>query len=283
MTGFTLGTSAGATLGTSAGATLGGQTADWRLDGQRIVEVTTEVVTPSRIELTFRVSRETLVKYLRPLRSTEGQYRRLVSDTGGYTTVDTAAGANTYTLAPPNDREPLRREQAVHVDRYEEELIAQATDRWRVRLDFVPAGTRPDDGAITRAEQVPTSDGSLPSDWWEFDTSNGPLALPPSRVSADVSGVGDAGVDRLRLTLTLTARQAYVFETALKFADGTRVRQIEDGSNRPLDETAGRNTLAVTSPTPQVIASQSYVVADGFESERLNDSFQRVDLTLVPE
>jgi len=281
--GFTLGTSSGATLGTASGGTLGTRNADWLIDGQRIPDAITEVVTPGRTDLTFRVDRATLIQYLRPLRSNEGQYKRLQSGDGGYTTVDTAAGANTYTFEPPAKREPLRRETPVHVDRYEEELVAQSTDKWDVALDLVPAATRTDDATIALDEQTPSGGSTLPSGWWEFDTTNGPLALPPSRVSADISGVGDTGVDRVQLTLTLTFAQAHVAETALKRARGTRVRQIEDGTNRPLDETGDdANTLDVTSPTPDVIASQSYVVVDGFDSERLNEGFQRFDVTLLP-
>jgi len=306
MSGFTLGGDAGATLGGATGGTLGTAVDEWQIGTLVAADRIAETATPARLTLTFRVSRADLLSVFRPLKSDEGKYRVFADDSGGYRAVDTAGGANTYRLSPPASRRPLRRDVDIHIDRYEEELVETTGDEWDVTLELVPAASRSDIGRVGLPEQVPAVESTggtlgdaagftlggeagatlgtattLPLDWWGFESVNGTIAT--DRVDADVTGVGEGGVDRATLTLKLTFDQAYALETALAQNRGTRVRTIEDGTNRAVDETAdGSNTLTITSPDEDTLPSGEYVVVEPFESTRLNDSWQVVELEIVP-
>jgi len=255
---------------------------EWGIDGEQLRNVTSETATPERLSLTSRVSRPTLRDVVRPLRSDEGKYRVFADDSGGYRAVDTADGNNTFVINAPIGRVPLRPlADEYHVDRYEEEIVETTGDEWDVTLELVPDATRDDDATITLEEQTPDGSSTLPAEWYGLDSVNGTIAT--DRVDADVTGVGEGGVDRATLTLKLTFGQAYALETALAQNRGTRVRTIEDGTNRAVDETAnGSNTLTITSPDEDTLPSGEYVVVEPFESTWINNSWQEVELEIVP-
>jgi len=246
---------------------------EWVIAGDEVTDILTETATPERLSLTARVSRPTLRDVVRPLRSDEGKYRVFADDSGGYRAVDTADGNNTFVINAPIGRVPLRPlRDEYHVDRYEEEVVETTGDEWDVTLELVPDATRDDDATV---DETPTASE------YAFETVNGTIAT--DRVDADVTGVGEGGVDRATLTLKLTFDQAYALERALAQNRGTRVRTIEDGTNRAVDETVdGSNTLMITSPDEDTLPSGEYVVVEPFESTRLNDSWQVVELEIVP-
>ena len=309
MTGFTLGTEYGATLGTEHGGTLGTPLDSWALNGRPLATVTDETATHRTLTLTFRVGTETLLDRLRALKDDEGKVDVLVTDDGGFTAVDRADGANTFALEPPARRRPLRRPGEVHVLEYEESLVSADVEEWDVTVEFARAENRDDVAAIPLATQTPDlgidSGGTLgtehgfclgavdgatvatlgpdhiPSDWWTVDTRFGTLAT--ERVSADFVGTGADGVERFELELSLTFAQAHGLEAALARIDGARIREIPDGPNAPVDDTPDDgNTLVIDAPgSDDVVPNDEYVVVAPFESERLNDEFQRISLEIA--
>jgi hypothetical protein len=243
--------------------------ANWILDGDEMGAPFDEIATHDTLTLAFRVQTAKLTNVLRPLKSDQGQVAKLTTDDGGFVAVDRANGANTFDLIPPVNRKPLRQEGDVHVSRYEEDLVSQKVDEWNVELEFMKDADRTDSPSISETRD---------SGEWAFDTRYGQIVT--QRVDATFLGTGSDGVPRFEVVTRLTFDQAHVFEAALSLLDGQRVRQIPDGDNVAVDETGGANTLAVTSPTPNVVASGDYVVTE-WESERLSDAFQEVSVKIA--
>ena len=269
MTGFTLGDATGATLGTEHGGTLGTAYEDWRLDGALVPTVITEAATHETLTLTWRVSTADLNEHLRPLKRDEEKVTVLPTDDGGFIALDRAGGENTYQLGPPNRRQPLRQSGEYHVLAYEETLVSQDVDEWDVEIEFVPAQNRSDE---------PSRDESRGPAEWGFETRFGELAV--ERVSADVQGTGADGVEHVELVATLTHDQSHVLEAALSRLGGVRVQPIDDATNAIRDD-AGTNTLGITpSDGADGVESGDYVAVE-FESVRLNDDWQRVEMDVV--
>lgn len=294
MAGFTLGGTDGATLGGGDGGTLGTENDEWLLEGEPLPEVIDEVATHRGVAFTFRASTQTLLDRLRKLKDDEDKVTVLVDDGGGYSSVERADGGNTFTLDPPERRRPLRRAGSAHVRSYEENLVSAEVGEWDVTVDFVHSGHRTDRPVITVDEQT-TDDGievsfTVPGtlgtgSWWALSTRYDELRS--SRVSADLVGTGEDGVERVELQATLSFEQAHMLEAALARLDGARVQSVPDAPNTPRDETAdGGNTLTITPPddTPEnVISAGDHVVIGGtFESTRLNDAWQNVSFEVAP-
>jgi len=257
---------------------------NWLIDGDPVPRAINEVAGPASLTLTFRVTSDVLTSVLRPLKSDEGQVSVLSDDDGGFLALDRADGANTFTLAPPSLRDPLRFEREYHVKKYEEDLVSQDTGEWTVEVEFVPAGDRTDTAtaaeALNGASFPWTFDQAFgPRDAeWKFETPNG--AIVSNRVDAEFLGTGENGVRRFELTARLTFEQTRVFETALARLRGVRVRQIPDAANVAVDETDGGATVDINSPEKAVVADGQYVVA-GWQSERLTDAYNSVTTTIA--
>lgn len=309
MSGFTLGGTSGATLGGSSGGTLGESASTYQLDGQPLPGRIREVATHRTLTLKWRVRSSVLVERLRTAKTDEDQIDVLVTDSGGFTAVDRAGGANTFELTTPTARSPLRQDGTYHVARYEETLVSQEVEEWDVEIEFVRDRHRTDSPSISVDGQVPapgidsggtlgTTSGftlggsggvtlgndpgdSVPADWWGIETRYGALAT--DRVDANFLGTGGDGVERFELIMRLSFEQSLVLEAALSRLDGVRVREVTDGSNVAVDDTEGSaNTLTVDSPTEDVVSSGRYV-AMGWESTRLNDAYQEVALEIAVE
>jgi len=246
--------------------------ANWYIDGTGVPIATRESATDRVLSLTFRVQSSTLKNVLRPLKADQGQVATLDTDDGGYVAVDRANGANTYQLEPPEARQPLRQPGQYHVERYEEELVSQSVEEWDVEVDFIPAESRGDTRSI---DETPATDE------WGFSTRYGQIAT--DRVDAEFAGRGEGGVRRFDLAARLTFEQSLVFESALSRLGGVRVREIPDATNQAVDETDDHAaTITVNSPTEETVPSGQYSVVE-WESERLNDAYQSVAVTLAEQ
>jgi len=266
--------------------------ANWYIDGTGVPIATRESATDRVLSLTFRVQSSTLKNVLRPLKADQGQVATLDTDDGGYVAVDRANGANTYQLEPPERRQPLRQPGEYHVERYEEGLVSQSVEEWDVEIDFVPAENRDDTRSIGE-----TVDSGAAFPWtfdqpftfntpsrkqpWAFDTRYGQIVT--EAVDGEFAGRGEGGVRRFDLTARLTFEQTLAFESALSRLGGVRVREIPDATNQAVDETDDdAATITVNSPTEETVPSGEYAVVK-WESERLNDAYQSVAITLAEQ
>lgn len=258
---------------------------NWLIDGDPVPRAISEVAGPTTLNLTFRVTTDVLTSVLRPLKSDEGKVAVLEDDDGGFRAIDRAGGDNTYTLTPPDKRDPLRLERDYHVSKYEESLVSQSVGEWTVEVEFVKSANRTDTAtaaeALNGASFPWTFDQAFgPRDAeWKLGTSNG--AVVTNRVDAEFIGTGEGGVRRFELTTRLTFEQSRVLETALSRSRGVRVRQIPDAPNVAVDATDGDTaTVDVNSPAKAVVSDGEYVVS-GYETERISDAYQSVTLTLA--
>lgn len=249
--------------------------ADWVLDGDAVATPTDEIATHRLVSLSLRADTSLVTDVLRSLRSDEGKLDVRTYDDGGYTAVDRADGDNTFDVTPPVTRLPLRQEGEYHVARYEESLVSQDVGEWDVTVDLQHATNRTDS---------PSIDESRDADEWSFETRYGTIAT--DRVSAEVAGTGEDGVERVELEATLTFEQAHVFEAAMARLDAVRVKRVADSTNEPRDDSPDDgNTLDVTPPDDapdDVVSAGEHVVMGEFESRRLNDSWQRVSFEVAP-
>jgi len=249
-----------------------GLESQWQIDGTPVETVTSEITESGLLAVTLRVSSETLKTILRPLKSDEGQVNTLMTDDGGFVAIDRADGSNSYNITPRIRRYPLRQSGVYHVERYEEELVSQSVEEWDVEIDFVPAENRDDTRSI---DETPATDE------WGFSTRYGQIAT--DRVDAEFAGRGEGGVRRFDLAARLTFEQSLVFESALSRLGGVRVREIPDATNQAVDETDDHAaTITVNSPTEETVPSGQYSVVE-WESERLNDAYQSVAVTLAEQ
>jgi len=266
--------------------------ANWYIDGAGVPIATRESATDRVLSLTFRVQSSTLKNVLRPLKADQGQVATLDTDDGGYVAVDRANGANTYQLEPPEARQPLRQPGQYHVERYEEELVSQSVEEWDVEIDFVPAENRNDTRSINETvdsgaafpwtfDQAFTYNTPSEKQPWAFDTRYGQIVT--EAVDARFAGRGEGGVRRFDLTARLTFEQSLAFESALSRLGGVRVREIPDATNQAVDETDDHAaTITVNSPTEETVPSGQYSVVE-WQSERLNDAYQSVVVTLAEQ
>jgi hypothetical protein len=73
----------------------------WLIDNEYIGQETGETRTPKTLSLTTRVRTSVLTSVLRPLKTDEGKVAVLPTDDGGWTAVERADGANTFSVTPP--------------------------------------------------------------------------------------------------------------------------------------------------------------------------------------
>jgi hypothetical protein len=244
---------------------------EWVLDDAPVGRITAETATNTTLSLTTRATSTALETDLRPLKTDEGKVDVLGTDDGGFVAIDRADGGNTFTLIPPVRRQPLRQQETVHVQRYEETLVSQEVGEWNVTVEFAREEDRTD---------TPSVSESPAADEWGFSTRYGEIAT--ARVDADVVGTGESGVDRFRLTTRLTMDQAHVFEAALARLGAGRVREIPDAGNVAVDDsTDNAVTVTVDAPDSQdTVADGDYIVTS-WESSRLTDAYQEVEFTIA--
>lgn len=244
---------------------------NWLVDNQFVGEVTTEVKSVDTLSLITRATTDTVENNLRPLKSDEGQVDVLSSDDGGWTAVDRAGGKNTFTVTVPIRRQDLRQNGEYHVDRYKEDLVSQAVNEWSVELDLIEDANRTDTPSISE---------SADNDEWGLKTRYGEIAT--GRVDARLLGTGEGGVKRFELTARLTFEQAHVFEAAVSLLNAVRIREIPDNTNLVVDDTdANANTLTIDAPDNQSIVSDGDYVVTDWQSTRLSDAYQSVEITIA--
>jgi hypothetical protein len=243
----------------------------WLVDSEFIGQVTDETRTTQTLSLTTRVQSDVLTSILRPLKSNEGQVDVLPTDDGGFTGVDRADGKNTFSFTPPVRRQKLRQSGDYHVDRYEEDLVAQTVSEFDVELNLLADANRTDSPSIS---ETPASDE------WGLTTRFGEIAT--GRVDAEFLGTGEGGVERFELTARLTFEQARVFEAAVSLLSAVRVREIPDNTNIAVDDTDNdANTLTVNAPNNQSVVSDGDYVVTEWESTRLSEAYQSVTMTIA--
>ena len=258
----------------------------WWIDGQAVPTVTAETATHRTLTLVFRVETSILTDVLRPLKADQGKVTTLPNDDGGFVAVDRANGANTFTVTPPDRREPLRQTGTYHVNRYEEELVSQDLGEWDVEVEFIRASDRSDSPSITEAlngqafpAAFPWTFGPRDSEW-SIETRYGTLVT--NRVDAEFLGTGENGVRQFELTTRLEMEQAHALEAALSQLEGTRVKEIPDAPNVAVDDSTDESaTVRVNSPASDDVVADGRYVVFAFESTRLNDRFQRVSVTIA--
>lgn len=271
MAGFTLGAPQGATLGQSTGGTLGTVPAAYAIGGELWPTLTEEVATYRRLVLTFRLQTSVLTGRARNAKTDENRIDVLPTDSGGFTALDRAGGANTFEITAPERRQPLRQSGTYHVARYEEDLVSADLGEWDLTVEFVRDAHRQDTPSISQ---------SRGADEWGLQTRYGTVAT--DRVDAQFLGTGRDGVERFSLATRVTMAQAHALEAAFARLDGTRIRQIAEASNRVVDATADSgNTVTVTPPDSDTVVTQGDYVVLGWESTRLNDAFQSMELEVA--
>jgi hypothetical protein len=262
------------------------QNPDWQVDGLGIPSQQSEVATPTTLTLQWRVTTDVLTNKLRPLKSDEGKVNILRTDDGGFTAVDRANGDNTYTLRPPDRRQPLRFERDYHVNRYEEELISQDVGEWSVEVEFIKSSNRTDSNVQDR----PVGGATFPmvfdatferqsSAGWGFTTPSS--VFWTDRVDAEFLGTGEDGVERFELTARLTFNDSHTFESDYAKLAGARVRDIPDAANLAVDDTNGAATLTIDSPDTAVISDGEFVIIEPWESTRLSEAYQALSMTIA--
>jgi len=259
---------------------------DWQVAGLAVPSQQSEVVTPTTLTLRWRVTTDVLTNKLRPLKSDEGKVDILRTDDGGFTAVDRANGDNTYTLRPPDRRQPLRFKRDYHVNRYEEDLISQDVGEWSVEVEFIKSSNRTDSNVQDR----PVGGATFPmvfdatferrsSAGWGFTTPSS--IFWTDRVDAEFLGTGEDGVERFELTARLTFGEAHTFESDYPKLAGGRVRDIPDATNLAVDDTGGAATLTIDSPDTAVISDGEYVIIEPWESTRLSEAYQSLSMTIA--
>jgi hypothetical protein len=241
------------------------------IDDAPVGEVTEETKTPTTLSLVTRATTDTVKDDLRPLKSDEGQVDILSTDEGGFTAIDRANGGNTFSVIAPIRRQDLRQNGDYHVDRYEEDLVSQTVDEFDVDLDLIEDANRTDTPSIS---ETPASDE------WGLTTRYGEIAT--GRVDAEFLGTGEGGVERFELTARLTFEQAHVFEAAVSLLNATRIREIPDATNLAVDDSSSdANKLTVDAPDDQSIVSDGDYVVTEWESRRLSEAYQEVDIVVA--
>jgi hypothetical protein len=158
-------------------------------------------------------------------------------------------------------------------------------DEWDVEIEFAKSKNRTDTPSINQTlggQSFPAAFAwtftRSPANW-QVTTRYGSLVT--DRVDAEFLGTGENGVRRFELTTRLTQQQAYAFEMALSQLGGVRVREIPDAPNEAVDDTNGTATLTIDSPVSDATVQNGEYVVLEWESERLNDAYQQVELTIA--
>lgn len=241
----------------------------WRVGGLQLRELLNETRTWETLTLEFRSNRDHVLSRLRPLDTDAGKLELLERSDGGFVAVDRVDGSNTFEVAPPTGRIPPRIAGDYLVDEYNEEIVDQQGNEYRVTVSLIP-----DEDRNTNSGYTETAGAGE----WEFDFYTGTIAT--TRVHSELGTSGGSGTKSKRLTLILDADQVQVLEESASFLNAVRTREVPDGENVSEDNSPGdRNTVTVASPDEDVLESGDYVVQE-WKSEMQNDRFQRVSLTL---
>jgi hypothetical protein len=159
----------------------------------------------------------------------------------------------------------------MHVARYEETLISQDVGEWQVEVEFQRDAERAD---------TPSISDTPDADEWGFTTRYGTIATP--RVSADLLGTGEGGVERYEVTARLTKAETQVFESALNRLGASRIREIPDAPNVAVDDSDDdAASVTIDAPDSQDTVSDGEYVVFEWESTRLSDAYQEVTFTVA--
>ena len=273
MTGFTYGGETGATYGPDAGAQWSPGDIHWWIDDTVLPVLVKETQTAQDLTLTWQTSRDRLNEFSK-LQDTAEKLDTIAFGDGSFETVDRAAGDGVHTLTPPPERSPPREQRDYLVASYDERPLDRAVGEFEVSVTFRalsnrdPSGTRVDE---TRA-----------SDEWSLACRSATIAT--TKVAPTIEQGTDTAADRVGLTLVLNPEQTRVFEESLGRVAASSVRQVPDGSNAWVDESASptdANTVAVTSPDTEdpPFDDGDWVVAS-WETAALSSDAYQIDAVL---
>lgn len=263
---------------------------NWAINGTEVPTVHTEKRKFDQLELTWRVDRSQLTSNIRPLDEHSGKLTVYDRDNGGFRVLDRRDGQNTYYLDPPDDHAPPRQAGLYLVDEYEEEMIDQEGERYKVKVTFRPKFERTTTTTLNesagsgefefqmRPEGIQLGDFAL-GDRQLGETTPG-ATIATNKVEQQIKAGGAVGVGSKKLRVIFDATQTQVFEESASRLNAVRIRNVPDGQNVAEDNSPrNRNTVHIFSPDTDVIATGDYRVVD-WETEELNADFYAIDIEL---
>lgn len=234
-------------------------------------ETTDEKRTWNSLEIELRTDSGKLENIVEGLDSNSGAVATAETSDGGFIAEDTAGGDNTYRLAPPTDREPLRVESDFLVADYEDSVVDSEGNVYDVALELIPDSPRDTNDGVSEANA---------SGEWYFGFDRGSVST--TRVSAEVSSKSSDGTETRTIRGILTHEQAIAIEESCVRQAAVRTRVVQDGTNTTEDNSPdSANTVYIDPPDGEtdVITEGDYAVTS-WVSTIENDRYQRVEISV---
>lgn len=248
----------------------------WTIGGAQITHLTAESRTWQSLTLQFRVNLQTLRSHVRELDTDAGKFDVVERPDGSYRAIDRTGGAIQFELSPPDERGDLRQSGEWIVDEYDERLVDQQGEIYRVTVTLHPLEPK-----ASTTTDTPSWDEE---NEWRFTFADGEIAT--NRIEQNITR-GDRIEGTQSIELTLDRDEAIVLESSLNRQAAIRILDVADGPVLAEDINADdRNTVTIETPTERdpeerIVEAGEYVVTR-FETRLINDEYFQAELSVVP-
>lgn len=262
---LTLAASTATSTSTALSATVG---RGWTIDSTPI-SPTAVTATPDTLELTIPTRTSAVRSLLDTLDANAGEVRQRERADGTLDAMDTAAGANTYTLYANIYSKPPRQGRTVHVEDIARERSGPDGQTITADITLKPTESRAID-ADTEADDTTQ---------WRFDFAPGGRIVT-NRLAANIN----QDRETTTLQLVLTPLQTQTLETSTAAVAGAVSQNVPDGESLDRDTTPNsRQTVTITPPSgasnPPI--SQGDYLALGWTTTGQGEGGYRVELELT--
>lgn len=268
----------------------------WTFQGTELPALISEERDWEGITLKFRVDEDMVESAFRSEITNAGDIDIQHDAEGGFEAVDMAAGRNTFTVSPPDQRADVRYMTQYLADVYSDEMVDQKAGEFEVKLDLVASSnkTPQQDYGGDSIEGVPGYGesgygegpyGGLPPGYWGFILEAGSFVT--DSLSQDMKGTRENGADGASVKTVVNPREAKIIEESLGKLEAVNIREVGDGSNVAEDNSPDKtNTIHVMHNIDEAesapISEGMYVVGD-WGTRWENDEHYEASLTLLAE
>ena len=247
-----------------------GQTANnlWVFDQKALPGLVEEIRGFDSLELTFEASANEIEKYRR-LAKDDGKYGLVVRSDGGFDSVGTANGNNTFTAAAPLQRKELRTVDRYVVEDFTESRIGSQSNVYEIEVTLVPEKEKSWDneyGTLTSRINDTRQSGE-----WLFEFERGDIAT--NQVTTEIERSSGRSTDRLSITLITRLDGSRIIEESVSRLNAIDSFDVQDGQGGIEDVSdSNRNTVQITSPNDVEFDDGQWIVVD-WETEWQNRAF----------
>lgn len=240
----------------------------WVFNQKALPGLVEEIREYDRLELTFEASADEIEKY-RTLAKDDGKYGLVVRSDGGFDSVGTANGNNTFSASAPLQREDLRTVDTYVVEDFSENRVGSQSNVYEIEVTLIPEKEKSWDNEYgTLSSRI---NDTRQSGEWLFEFERGDIAT--NRVTTEIERGSGGSTDQVTVTLITRLDGSRIIEESVSRLNAIDSFDVQDGEGGIEDVSdSNRNSVQITSPNDVEFDDGQWIVV-GWETEWQNRAF----------